>query len=407
MVSRLAGKIAALVAVTAVAAVTVTATATAQGGNKPIVIGMINQENSAAGTWIEGRLAAEATAKYINEKRGGIGGRPIQLETCITDGTPEGSASCANEILGKNPVVIAGGANLGAAGSQPILDSAGVPVLGGALLTPFEWNTPVNRSFVSFAASIFPAMTRYAVEKDGAKSIALLIQDGPAGRAVNQLYFQPTLKGLGATAAPVFYPEGVADFTPFVQQANASHPDAILTLVTAANCARTLQAAKSLSVQAKIYLPGSCAEPEQLDAAGDSAEGATMVADFNVLDTKARKSKAGKTFFGVLNKYGHDIPITSFSLAGYNTMLTIKSVLEKTGMESLTSEAILATVEASVDARSPLAHLYTCDGKQIPDATAFCNSYVRIVGVKDGKLVDLVKDWYSGAAALADGKTGA
>src|SRR5688572_29701940 len=65
---------------------------------EPIVIGFINGEGSGVATDAQAadvREATEAAVKYINAELGGLGGRPIKLEICITNSSPESSAGCA------------------------------------------------------------------------------------------------------------------------------------------------------------------------------------------------------------------------------------------------------------------------------------------------------------------------
>jgi hypothetical protein len=64
---------------------------------EPIVIAMISQESGPAAL-PDSRLAAEAAVAYVNAELGGAAGRPLQLETCVTDGSPEQSSSCANGL---------------------------------------------------------------------------------------------------------------------------------------------------------------------------------------------------------------------------------------------------------------------------------------------------------------------
>ena len=101
----------------------------------PIVIAMIAQESGPAAL-PDSRLAAEAAVKYVNTELGGTAGRPLQLETCVTDGSPEQSSACANQLLEKHPVAFVGESELGTAGSVPIIEKAGVPLVGAAGVTP-------------------------------------------------------------------------------------------------------------------------------------------------------------------------------------------------------------------------------------------------------------------------------
>ena len=85
----------------------------------PIVVGMLNIESGPV-TFPEYRQAAEAAVKYINDYKGGIGGHPVQLEMCATDGQPSTSARCAGQIVDKKPTFILGGADTGAPGAFPV-----------------------------------------------------------------------------------------------------------------------------------------------------------------------------------------------------------------------------------------------------------------------------------------------
>ena len=102
---------------------------------EPIVLAIIAQERGPAAL-PDSRLAAEAAIKYVNTELGGAAGRPLQLESCITDGSPEQSSACANQLLEKHPVAFVGESELGTAGSVPIIEKAGVPLVGAAGITP-------------------------------------------------------------------------------------------------------------------------------------------------------------------------------------------------------------------------------------------------------------------------------
>jgi hypothetical protein len=94
--------------------------AKAAGTDNPIVVGMINQENTPLGSFPELRLSAEAAVKWINTELGGVSGRPIQLETCITTFSVEKSQACAQEMVQKGAVAVTGGIDISSNGSVPI-----------------------------------------------------------------------------------------------------------------------------------------------------------------------------------------------------------------------------------------------------------------------------------------------
>ncbi len=70
---------------------------------------------------------AEAATDYVNNQLGGIGGRPIQLESCTTDYTAPRLTACANELFQKQPLIIIPGPDAGALTVQATFDATGHP----------------------------------------------------------------------------------------------------------------------------------------------------------------------------------------------------------------------------------------------------------------------------------------
>src|ERR1700756_623684 len=58
----------------------------------PVRVGLINDEGGTASSWPEIRIGAQAAIEYANQYLGGIAGRPVQLDTCESRGTPASSA---------------------------------------------------------------------------------------------------------------------------------------------------------------------------------------------------------------------------------------------------------------------------------------------------------------------------
>ena len=105
---------------------------------------------------------AEAATDYVNNQLGGIGGRPIQLESCTTDYTAPRLTACANELFQKQPLIIIPGPDAGALTVQATFDATGIPLIGGASFTPPEYTSPSRALFNGWSASLFPAMVHFA-----------------------------------------------------------------------------------------------------------------------------------------------------------------------------------------------------------------------------------------------------
>src|SRR5829696_2688034 len=97
---------------------------------EPVVIGVQSLDTGAV-AYPQNTYGAEAAEWYINNELGGIGGRPIQLDICSGDGTPETGVNCANHFVTDDvPVVFDAydGTSVGA--MTPILAEAGIPIVG-------------------------------------------------------------------------------------------------------------------------------------------------------------------------------------------------------------------------------------------------------------------------------------
>ena len=145
------------------------------------MVGLLNLESGPV-TFPEYRQAAEAAVKYINDYKGGIGGRPVQLETCATDGQPSTSGRCAGQIADKKPAFILGGADTGAPGAYPVWKRANLAVVGGIPFTPVESNANNGVMFISVSIADNAAASKYAVEKLGVKKASVIYTDDTQGK---------------------------------------------------------------------------------------------------------------------------------------------------------------------------------------------------------------------------------
>ncbi len=74
---------------------------------EPVRLGLVSDGVTPAYDNTDELRAAEATAEYWNEHRGGVGGRPIDVVTCETGADPAGATDCANEFVEEGVVAVA------------------------------------------------------------------------------------------------------------------------------------------------------------------------------------------------------------------------------------------------------------------------------------------------------------
>jgi branched-chain amino acid transport system substrate-binding protein len=139
----------------------------------PYVFGMINDETGAV-TFPEARQGSIAAVDYVNNYLDGINGHPIQIDSCIGDGTPATAARCANQLVADHPIAILGAADVGAPASIPIYAHANLAYLGGIPFTPVPETAANSIQFWSVSVGDNAAAAVYAGKKLGVTSVAII-----------------------------------------------------------------------------------------------------------------------------------------------------------------------------------------------------------------------------------------
>ncbi len=357
----------------------------------PITVGLLNLESGPV-TFPEYRQAAETAVKYINDYKGGIGGHPVQLASCATDGQPSTSARCASQIADKHPAFVLGGADTGAPGAFPVWVRKGLAYLGGIPFTPVESNAPNAIQFYSISIGDNLATSAYAADTLHAKTASVLYTDDTQGKFTGLGVIAPALAKSGVKVKTVPVAPSAADLTSVAASAIANHPDVVY--VNSPNaCPGLLKALKSVGSTAKILGIDPCTSPQALSTAGDAAEGLYFAQPFESLDSG---SPDAKLMLAALAKYGpKDLALDSIAQAGFSSVMNIQAALD--GVTTLDEKSILAAFKDGQSHPNFLAHDYTCDGKQLPGNTAICNAYQKIKQVKGGKVTTVTSDWVTGA----------
>jgi branched-chain amino acid transport system substrate-binding protein len=362
---------------------------------EPIVIAMISQESGPAAL-PDARQAAEAAVAYVNAELGGAAGRPLQLETCVTDGSPEQSSACANQLLEQDPVAFVAETELGTAGSVPIIEGAGVPLVGAAGITPELVNSRSAYAFGLDAVGDFAGWTKYLTTDGGAKSINLLNLDIPAA-PIFEAIIKSVAEANGATLDKVVsIPLSAADATSQVAAVAEGDPDVIMTTTSAQLCVPVSQAHASIAPSTKLFLPGICGSPQILAAAGSAIEGAYV--GFGSLNPYDTAEPHVETYRRALDTYADgDVPLSQFAGNAFTAVINLKDVIDGLDPSSVTPAAISEAIRAGVDVPSFMTDTYTCD-QRIALSPVTCSRGRRVFEVADAELKNLSDQWYDGTA---------
>jgi len=362
----------------------------------PIMLAMITQE-SGPGALPDSRLAAEAAVKYVNTELSGAAGRPLELQTCVTDGSPEQSSACANQLLEKHPVAFVGETELGTAGSVPIVEKAGVPLVGAAGVTPELVLSKDAFAFGLDAVADWAGWTKYLTTDGKAKTINLINLDIPAGPVFEKVISSVAAANGAKVGKVVSLPLTATDASSPMAAAAEGNPDVIMAVTSAQLCVPVAQAHQSLAAHTKLFVPGICAGPQTISVAGSAMDGALIGAgslnpyNLNQPDVAAYRY--------ALHRYGDHVPLSQFAGNAFTAVMNLKAVIDKLGAANVSAQSIIIALRNGSRVPSFMTDTYTCD-QSVISSPITCVRGRRVLQVKGGTLADLSNQWYDGTAQV-------
>ncbi|HTY71625.1 MAG TPA: ABC transporter substrate-binding protein [Actinomycetes bacterium] len=344
----------------------------------PITVGMLNLEQGPV-TFPEMREGVQAAIAYINAYKGGLGGHPLKLVTCVTDGQPATSARCANQILDKHPAFIIGGADTGAPGSMPVWQRANLAYVGGGSFTPAELNYTNGVIFSAIAGADNAAGVVYAKSQGVNSGIVVYTSDTEGTRS--GLAVQGNMKKVGmnpVSGVPV--PPTAADVSTQAATVVKAKRDMVY-VTTPVGCASMLKTLKQLGSKAKVFVVDPCTDPRVIAAAGGGADGMIWGAPVDLPNS----TPDATLYMAALQKFApKDVVIDSITAIGFQSVMNIQAALNSIA-DNLTTASILSAFRTGSNHPNFMGHPYTCDGKQLPGSTTVCNAWQHIIQWSGGK----------------------
>ncbi|MYQ33901.1 ABC transporter substrate-binding protein [Streptomyces sp. SID4956] len=358
----------------------------------PVVVGYINNDSSPLGSYVEVTEAVKAAVEYINNNRGGIGGRPIELAVCSPNGSAASSANCVAELLQKKPAAVIGGLDLGSDGSLPALAKAKVPYLSSFGIGGAEYASPNSYSFFGGSIGAMSGGAAYAADELGTKKAAVLFNETPQARLVAKTYVEKVLNEHGVKdVSLVAYGANETDMAGPLSQALKGGTDTVIGIMQGSGCTSVMQAKQSLGSDAKFMFPGSCADPKVLKAGGAGAEGVYF--PLVQLAPDAEDDEVAE-FRAAMAKYAPKAQVSSFAQGAFATAVTLSTIMAKAS-DPTSPSAVTEALSETHGQSSFTGPDVTCDRKQIDGLPALCTDEVRMVQNEGGKHKDLTGRWYA------------
>ncbi|HVM55349.1 MAG TPA: ABC transporter substrate-binding protein [Acidimicrobiales bacterium] len=348
---------------------------------EPIVIGFMNNEGGAFSV-PELRVGNEVATDYVNERLGGVNGRPFKVERCATDGTPESAIDCVNQFIERGVVAVLEGTDLGADAGLPLLKDAGIPMLGHVQFGAGRMFDANAFYFGAAAIAYGVAALRYYAD-EGVDTIAWFLPDEATSHAFTDGFLLPAAEAIGVKYKTVYYDAANPNWAVLAATAVSEGVDASGSVAaTDAQCAEMVSALRDAGYQGRVFA-ASCFN--LVRDIGDKAIGVDTDADHwitsDIESAPAAKQDQLREYVRVMEDAGHRDLVHGNALITFADMLTLRDVLS-TIEGDIDGAAVTSALMATKDLDSFVGPSITCDHSVMAGNSA-CHAGLLFFQVQD------------------------
>jgi branched-chain amino acid transport system substrate-binding protein len=324
-----------------------TAATAAPATRTPVLLGAIYQGAGTIAADPEVGPALTAAVDYINNSLGGVGGHPLKLTTCISDGTPGSSQTCAEQMVAAKPTMVIVPVDYNITAIDSTLASAHIYALDITPISPADY-AATGVGFITcgnLCGGLSGALGLLA-QYPNAKKVGFFGPDIAPLAPLIQID-KSILAAHGVTMTTVQFPTSDTDLTgPW---AELGHEDAILTALPSQYCVPAMKAAQAEGNTAPVFAQALCSSPEIAAQAGGAGNG--WIVASNAPDPLGSTPQA-VLYQTEMKKYaGANANLGGFADFGFlNVMQAYLALLKPLGYDQLTT----ANIERQAQQASPL-----------------------------------------------------
>ncbi|WP_369211278.1 ABC transporter substrate-binding protein [Streptomyces flavofungini] len=334
---------------------------------EPISVGFLSSDSGHFGQPAVSAMA-RAAAEWING-RGGIGGRPLKLEVCSTDGTPASSTKCATDLVGKKVLTVLNGNDGGLDAAQPILAEAGIHIFGSTgtpLVSADPGNTVMGTPPAVQLAANGPVQKLMGIRK----AVFVLPNIGSEiKRAFDGIKDAAAAFGVRLTLSLVA--PANPDITAAVNAAKATDADGLVFSFTESDCTNAIGTARALKWAGSI-VGSNCTR--FIKDLGPQAAGVKTMSSLFPFGSRASAEKYDSRLKAEFDDYEAAAEAAGarkylddgFATSGYSTVMTFAKILRT--IDGRVTRASAARAMASFKGRQVLGTPQNCAAKLLPGA---------------------------------------
>jgi branched-chain amino acid transport system substrate-binding protein len=354
----------------------------------PIVLGVMAPTTGAT-AYPDTAYGAQGAEYYVNKVLGGINGRPIKLDICGGDGSPEHAINCANSYVAKKVPVVIDAYEPALQGALPILGAAGIPLIGTLAGTGSADRVEYGKAFYYTGpteVSALGSLSMLASKK--VKKAALAVTDAPASHTYVDTIIKPIADKLGIDVSIQYPPGNGANFSVLAATQLADHPDSTGVIALPEDSCTELYKAIRQQGFTGTFFAGSCSK--FINELGGQAKGAATQPRLWVY---ASREHAPDTVKKQLDDFKKSMEATGkgdqlstraiYAFAGVvNTAKAIGSI-----KGDVTAASVTEAMKGLKDFPTFAGPTVTCDGKVWPGLPTACSKQAIFFQVQaDGSL---------------------
>jgi branched-chain amino acid transport system substrate-binding protein len=353
---------------------------------EPVRIGLVSDGQTTAFDARDEVRAAEAAVAWWNERRGGVGGRPIDLVTCETGADPAGGTECGNRMVEDGVVAVAIGQSTVPEAIWEPLHESGVPTMffqtnGEAVLadteTSFTISNPLTTAFglpISVAQDV------------GADRIAFVVIDVPVAVSLFEALGQEIVGNAGLDYDLIRVPPGTPDMIPQMQEVVESGAGVVQVVGYDAFCIAAFQGLTAAGYTGETTAVSQCITDATREALPGGLEGMYVTSGVALGDAE---DPTFRQYEAVMDAYGDEVADVdnNVPMVGYTVLAALAASLDGISGE-VTAASVAEAIKAMPDLELPGGGgvTFRCGGSAMASMPGVCsNQWLRTALDADGE----------------------
>jgi branched-chain amino acid transport system substrate-binding protein len=271
----------------------------------PVKIGLISDDLAGTTDNSLETPVTNAAVQWINQYRNGVGGHPIQIDRCVTNGEPGKSTDCANQMIADKVAAVLTGSNRNFQNSWEPLHAAGIPVFSFAAGYPPALADSASTFVFGAGTAGFNALNIGAAQnmKPKSKTVTAVVIDVPAATDPYKTTLPPIYKDAGLALDLVTVPAGTADMTAQMARVASSNPKGpVFVLGNDGFCISAFNGLRTAGYKGQVTaIPQCFSDATRTAVPADFLEGIQITSGAPI-DTP--KDPSMKQYAAVLDKFG-------------------------------------------------------------------------------------------------------